>query len=108
MKYPFEDYINEEFGANTIQRDTADIVRRPDLKQNSRISNSAGAQGSGPSHWNNSPFLSGGRLTSTFGINPKKDRKKKVLSFRDFMAALSKKDSINNKKKKKTWQPPKL
>mgnify|MGYP007101575303 CR=1 FL=1 len=106
MVYPFEKYIREEFGANTMQRDTADIIQRPDLKQNSRISNSAGNQGSGPSHWNNSPFLSGGRLTSTFGINPKKDSKKKVLSFRDFMAVLAKKESINNKKKK-TWQPPK-
>ena len=100
MEYPFEKYINEEFGANTMQRDAADLVK-PDLKQNSRISNSAGAQGSGPSHWNNSPFLSGGRLTSTFGINPKKDRKKNVLSFRDFMAVLAKKESINNKKIKK-------
>lgn len=108
MIYSFDEYIKEEFGANTMQRDPADIIMRPDLKQNGRITNSAGAQSHGPSHWTNSTFLSGGRLTSTFGINPKKDRKKKVLSFRDFMDVLSKKSSINNKKKKKTWQPPKI
>jgi hypothetical protein len=50
------------------------------------------ARGSGqpPSHWNNSPFLAGSPAVSAFGRNPKATKKKKALSYKEFMNALKK------------------
>ena len=80
-------YLNEEFGANTMQRDPADIIMQPDVKRSNAMMTFAGTSGSVPTHWNNSPFLSGGRLTSAFGLNPKAEKKKSVLTYYEFIKA---------------------
>ena len=78
-------YLVEEFGANTMQRDPADIILQPDVKRSNAMMTFAGTSGSVPTHWNNSPFLSGGRLTSVFGLNPNGVKKKSVLSYYEFI-----------------------
>ena len=45
----------------------------------------AGASTTVPSHWNNSPFLAGGRMTSTFGSNPKEEKKRKIMTYKQFL-----------------------
>jgi hypothetical protein len=45
-------------------------------------------------HWNNAPFMSGGR----YGANPK-DGKSRVMTYKDFVKA--KKKFLKNKAKKK-------
>ena len=51
----------------------------------------AGTNTAVPSHWNNSPFLTGGRLTSAFGANPK-GKKRAIMSYREFLEAKTKKN----------------
>jgi hypothetical protein len=78
-------YLNEGFGANSMERDPADIILQPDVKRSNAMMTFAGTSGTVPTHWNNSPFLSGGRLTSAFGLNPKAPKKKSVLSYHEFI-----------------------
>lgn len=77
-------YLAEAMGANSMERDPADMILSPDIKRSSAMT-FAGTLSSVPVHWNNSPFLSGGRLTSAFGLNPKKPEKKSVLSYYEFI-----------------------
>jgi len=64
--------FNEALGANSMEIDTADLILSPDERHPSSLAFHQGTAGAIPTHWNNSPFLSGGRLTSAFGANPKK------------------------------------
>jgi hypothetical protein len=68
-----------------MERDPADIILQPDVKRSNAMMTFAGTSGTVPTHWNNSPFLSGGRLTSAFGLNPKAPKKKSVLSYHEFI-----------------------
>lgn len=83
----FANYIVEVMGTDSMERDPADIIMSPATDRASAMMFYAGSSGSIPAHWNNSPFLSGGRLTSAFGLNPKKIKKKNVLSYHDFRKA---------------------
>ena len=83
----------EALGANSMNRNPKDLFMNPDVKKPSGLMFHQGASGTIPSHWNNSPFLSGGRLTSAFGANPKKKKNNnKVLSYTQFIE-ISKKHS---------------
>lgn len=94
----FKEYINEAIGANSMERDPLDLIQHPDTKRASAFMSFQGASSSIPNHWNNSPFLSGGRLTSAFGLNPK-TKKKRVLNYYEFLKAASgNTHQINNKK----------
>lgn len=75
----------ESFGAIMMDPDPAEQVMHPDTTRASALMFHAGASGTVPAHWNNSPFLSGGRLTSAFGANPKIDKKIKILSYQEFI-----------------------
>jgi|688.fasta_scaffold2442888_1 hypothetical protein len=81
----FGDYVFEVFGADTMQKDPMDLIISPDTKRANAMSFYAGASGTIPTHWNNSPFLTGGRLTSAFGLNPKATKKKNVLNYHEFI-----------------------
>jgi hypothetical protein len=78
-------HIDETLGADSMQKDPADLILHPDVKRSNAMMTFAGTSGTVPTHWNNSPFLSGGRLTSAFGINPRKQEKKSVLSYYEFI-----------------------
>jgi hypothetical protein len=75
----------EGFGANSIDLDTTRSILSPDTKRANAMMFYSGTAGTTPAHWNNSPFLAGGRLTSAFGANPKKSTKREVLSYHDFL-----------------------
>ena len=79
--------INEAIGANSMERDPADIILNPDTKRASAMMFHQGSSGAIPTHWNNSPFLSGGRLTSAFGANPTKEKKFRIMKYKDFIKA---------------------
>lgn len=79
--------INEAIGANSMEQDPADLVLNPDTKRASAMMFHQGSSGAIPTHWNNSPFLSGGRLTSAFGANPKADKKFRIMKYKDFIKA---------------------
>ena len=81
----FNTYLVEVMGADSMERDPADIILSPDTKRANAMSFYAGSSGTIPTHWNNSPFLTGGRLTSALGLNPSKVKKKSVLSYREFI-----------------------
>jgi len=87
MVLGFNNYLNEVIGADSMERDPAQLIISPDIKRASAMTFHSGASGTIPTHWNNSPFLTGGRLTSAFGLNPKKEKKKTVLTYQDFMKA---------------------
>lgn len=80
----FDQYINEALGANSMERDPVDLIIAPDIKRANALMFNSGQAGTIPTHWNNSPFLSGGKLTSAFGLNPKAPKKKSVLSYHEF------------------------
>lgn len=82
----FDDFVFEGLGANSMEPDPLDTAREPDDKLPNALVISNGGSGQAPSHWNNSPFLSGGRLTSAFGANPKAD-KRRVKTYREFVEA---------------------
>jgi hypothetical protein len=88
----FNEYIKENFGADTIDLKTTKSILQPDLKRSNRLTFYSGASGSIPTHWNNSPFLSGGKLTSAFGLNPRKKKRKKALNYYEFMDVIKKKN----------------
>lgn len=81
----FSQYLKEALGADTMEKDPADLILSPDTKRANAMMFYAGASGTIPTHWNNSPFLTGGRLTSAFGLNPRKAKKKTVLNYQDFI-----------------------
>jgi hypothetical protein len=75
----------EGFGAISMEPDPAEHILSPDTKRSNALMFYSGASGTIPAHWNNSPFLSGGRLTSTFGANPGPKKKGTVLSYQEFI-----------------------
>ena len=81
----FNQYLNEVMGADSMERDPADMIISPDVQRSNAMLTFAGTASTVPTHWNNSPFLSGGRLTSAFGLNPKAPKKKSVLSYHEFI-----------------------
>lgn len=87
MTKSFDRFINEVMGADSMERDPADIIISPDIQRSSAMMTFAGTSGAIPTHWNNSPFLTGGRLVSAFGLNPKAMKKKSVLTYHEFMKA---------------------
>lgn len=79
--------LTEGFGANTMETDPLDLITRPDIQRANSLMFYQGSSGKVPAHWNNSPFLTGGRLTSAFGANPKGSSKNKVMSYKEFIDA---------------------
>jgi hypothetical protein len=77
----------EGYGANTMEGDPLDLIIQPDIKRANSLMFYQGASGQIPTHWNNSPFLTGGRMTSAFGANPRLSSKNKVLSYQEFIDA---------------------
>jgi hypothetical protein len=75
----------EGFGAISMETDSVNRILEPDTSRASAMMFYSGASGTIPSHWNNSPFLSGGRLTSAFGSNPRMKKKLRVLSYQEFI-----------------------
>lgn len=75
----------EGYGANTIDLDTTRSIISPDTKRANAMPFYSGGSGAIPTFWNNSPFLSGGKVTSAFGANPKQSKKREVLSYHDFI-----------------------
>lgn len=76
---------NEWYGADTMGTDANYIIPSPDEKRFNHLMYTAGASTTVPSHWNNSPFLAGGRMTSTFGSNPKEEKKRKIMTYKQFL-----------------------
>lgn len=87
--YSFREYIKEAIGADSMERDPVDLIQSPDIKRASQMMFFSGTSGTIPTFWNNSPFLSGGRMTSTFGANPQASDKS-VLSYEDFIKTTKK------------------
>ena len=81
----FNEFVNEAIGADSMEKDPADMILSPDTRRSSAIMFYQGTSGAIPTHWNNSPFLSGSRLTSAFGANPRASKKKAVLSYHEFI-----------------------
>jgi len=77
----------EGFGAISMEPDHAERILEPDTKRANAMMFYSGASGTIPSHWNNSPFLSGSRITSAFGSNPRADKKTRVMSYHEFVEA---------------------
>lgn len=75
----------EGFGAIMMDPDPAENIMQPDIKRANAMMFFAGTSGTIPAHWNDSPFLTGGRMTSAFGANPIVGKKNKVLSYSDFV-----------------------
>jgi hypothetical protein len=79
-------YLNENIGAITMTRRSADQLFEPDFVQNIPRPILTGRGSATPTHWNNSPFLSGGNYGSgalNFGANPRS--KRSVMSYGDFI-----------------------
>jgi hypothetical protein len=77
--------IVEGLGAITIERRPSDKLFEPDFTRPIPNIVHTGRASAVPTHWNNSPFMSGGNYGSgalQFGANP---RSKKVMSFKDFI-----------------------
>lgn len=86
--YTFTEYITEVIGADSMERDPVDLIQSPDIKRASQMMFFSGTSGTIPTFWNNSPFLAGGRMTSTFGANPEQ-KKGNVLSYEEFIKTTS-------------------
>lgn len=82
----------EWYGANTMGTDVDHLIPSPDERRFNHLMYTAGTSTTVPSHWNNSPFLSGGRLTSAFGSNPKSSRRIKIMSYQEYLESTGKKD----------------
>jgi len=100
MRYKgFKNYLSETIGAVTMVRKPADKLNEPDHRvavPNIIHTSRASAV---PTHWNNSPFMSGGNYGAgalSFGSNPKME--KKVMTYKEFIKI---KNSIRKNKKKK-------
>jgi len=81
----FTGYLTEVLGTDSMEKDPADLILQPDIKRSNAMMTFAGSSGTIPAQWNNSPFLTGGRLTSAFGLNPRKVKKKTVLNYYEFI-----------------------
>lgn len=77
--------LSEGIGAIAMEPDPAERILEPDTKRANAMSFYSGTSGTIPTHWNNSPFLSGSRITSAFGVNPRKDNKIKIMSYEEFV-----------------------
>lgn len=86
----FNQYVFEVLGADSMEPDPADNIFRPDIIRPNPVTMGAGSSSTIPMQWSNSPFLSGSRITSAFGINPKKERKRKALRFHEFIDSVKK------------------
>lgn len=75
---------DEWYGADTMGTDVDHLIPSPGDRQANSLMYAAGTSTSVPSHWNNSPFLSGGRLTSAFGANPRGQRRL-IMSYDEFL-----------------------
>jgi hypothetical protein len=82
--------LYEGIGKTSIELDDTQNILRPDVKRASALMFNSGASGTIPTHWNNSPFMAGGRLTSAFGSNPRIDKKIKVLTYQEFIENVNK------------------
>ena len=82
--------LKEGLGANSMALEPIDAILRPDIIRPNPVTLGAGSSSTVPMHWNNSPFLSGGRLTSAFGANPKKSKERRALRFHEFIEASKK------------------
>ena len=86
MIKPFDLYIKESIGVVTVNSEPKSNVNEPDYISPLANIVHTGRSTAAPYHWNNSPFLSGGRYGSgalSFGSNPKFDRN--VMSYKDFI-----------------------
>ena len=95
----FDKYVSETIGAVTMVRKPADKLNEPDFRTPIPNIIHTGRSSAVPNHWNNSPFMSGGRYGAgalSFGSNPK--MKKKVVSYKEFLKI---KNKIRKNKKKK-------
>ncbi len=80
--------INENIGAISITRQSADQLFEPDFVQNIPRPILTGRGSAVPNHWNNSPFLSGGNFGAgalSFGANPGSRTKRNVMTYGDFI-----------------------
>jgi hypothetical protein len=77
--------LDEGFGAISMEPDPAERIMDPDTTRSNALMFHSGSSGTIPAHWNNSPFLTGGRLTSAFGANPKMEKKIKIMSYQEFI-----------------------
>lgn len=84
----FNNYVTEVLGANSMEQDPLDHILRPDIIRPNPVTMGSGSSSTIPMHWNNSPFLSGSRITSAFGTNPKKKAERKALRFHEFIDAV--------------------
>jgi hypothetical protein len=77
----------EAIGANSMNPDPKSLFLTPDMRTPSGLMFHGGAAGTIPAHWNNSPFLTGGYLTSAFAANPKSKKKSinRVLTYEEFV-----------------------
>jgi hypothetical protein len=91
---PLKKHTDESIGAITMVRKPADKLNEPDFRTPIPNIIHTGRSSATPMHWNNSPFMSGGR----YGANPN-DGKNKVMSYKDFVKAKNK--FLKNKAKKK-------
>jgi hypothetical protein len=80
--------------ATYIENDPSRSQVSPDQKRASALGFYSGSAGTIPAQWSNSSLLSGSRLTSAFGANPK-SKKKTVLSYQEFLK--TKEKVANNK-----------
>jgi hypothetical protein len=86
--------ILESIGAVTMVKKPSDKLNEPDFRTPIPNLISTTRNSSVPMHWNNSPFMSGGR----YGANPKSG-KNEVMTYKDFVKA--KKKFLKNKANKK-------
>jgi hypothetical protein len=92
--------IQENIGAVTMVRKPADKLNEPDFRTPIPNIIHTGRSSAVPNHWNNSPFMSGGRYGAgalNFGANPKIG-KKRVLSYKEFMKVKKKLKKNRSKK----------
>jgi hypothetical protein len=83
---------NEWYGADTMGTDLDHLIPSPDDKGFNQLANRAGTSTMVPSHWNNSPFLTGSRMTSVFGSNPKENKKRPIMTYQEFLESKKKKN----------------
>lgn len=86
----FNNYLTEMLGADSMEKDPLDNILRPDIIRPNPVTMGSGSSSTIPMHWNNSPFLSGSRITSAFGTNPKKKIERKALRFHEFIDSVKK------------------
>ena len=86
--------ISESIGAISMVRQPVDKLNEPDFRTPIPNLISTTRNSSVPMHWNNAPFMSGGR----YGANPKAN-KNMIMTYKDFIKEKNK--SLKNKKNKK-------